>query len=907
MKGTRGVNLTSRFFAIVSENVVSDSFRVGLAMVQVRINGALAPLDSIDIHRPWLDAVFSFVAGHPLELLPPLALFANEGIQHLMHDLRPFELFQPIIQTYVVEANADSIAPYWGYLSRLQEFVDLQKDKRQRSWVGLSDGPITQLLFGLDRESAGLLVQVSDPQWTAFEIVDDLLRYRGARQIGCPPHMGEHERYQKASPDSTALLECEEFNPFETKSLRPAIRTDFLRGDLARMTRRNAKAHAWALEWVFRQGDNAFREFFPAGGGTWNVSGNHTLKLLSWYVVFSSIFFDAAAHWRYIEQIVDSGSSASNRSEFSEFLTDSLRLVCLHLVNRATAGSPSEAKFASLGLNLPRVDFTFSTEIIDRFDGTRSDAEFWDWLDGNNVCEHIGEKTTAPALDFSGSILDWVRRCVLASADPADFFDRDRELGWFFDIGECLLIRQLYSVLAHGRDAIPGSRSWAILTWLLDSYGGGPPDISGTTAARFFWNQFRDFALSEPGEDPIKRIRTAMNLAYEVFAAKFNLSHCTSWTLIGEKVGSWTAKGNASVPVPMPPLIDRVVYSLAMFHSFVPLTGEKTAQLGRLFGFLRALPRVHMAKHLPVIADLAWLLKCAFRRQFNLAYVFLSLCSTCAEIAVAFSSFTEIGLLSISPDRLALLREALMDIDACTQTVPTAYARISVFMQAAIAAHNDALMKAPNEEVPFASVTSETVFAYINTENTLLQVMAKAWFEEPDLELDFVGVGLRMADELEGVKEQLWFGDSAGLPRRIAGYPAKRDIFGFDEEIFRRSLSKVKPAKPHMRALLENVVKPAREKSDANCKSSPIVPEEAALPLAIAMLQEIDDEGPAGLDYLLTKWAATKCERSPSLEGNRWQFFARGLAGEEKNWTAGQCWTDAFLRKLDRLLEQCNR
>jgi hypothetical protein len=115
---------------------------------------------------------------------------------------------------------------------------------------------------------------------------------------------------------------------------------------------------------------------------------------------------------------------------------------------------------------------------IHEFEGTTRDEELWRWIAvegrlGRIKAHHatLGDAALGMAKwDCRDSVLDWIRKRVFVTIEPEDLFDRSLE--WFFDIRDCLFIRQLCAVLAEGQNGIPGVSSfpWERFALLLEPY-----------------------------------------------------------------------------------------------------------------------------------------------------------------------------------------------------------------------------------------------------------------------------------------------------------------------------------------------------------------------------------------------------------------------------------------------------
>jgi hypothetical protein len=257
------VDLRGSFFAIVSEGVISESFRFGLGMVLVRLNGALARLSPSEFPTNWLETVFSFVRNHQ-PLLPSLAILCSAQIDALAQDLRPFELFQPIVKDYIAGLNADSIYKYKGYLNDLNTFLRVQD---RHTWDGFKDICSRAMLFEEQCQSVvdGIVPNQNDSVWS---IIDELLCYRGAAVLGYPSHVAENERYREDPPDQLMLSNFDENDPFKLTQMQQVVKNDFTWGNVVGATKKSSGVHPWVLARAFRSvGVNGFQIFYGTTDG----------------------------------------------------------------------------------------------------------------------------------------------------------------------------------------------------------------------------------------------------------------------------------------------------------------------------------------------------------------------------------------------------------------------------------------------------------------------------------------------------------------------------------------------------------------------------------------------------------------------------------------------------------------
>jgi hypothetical protein len=756
---------------------------------------------------------------------------------------------------------------------------------------------------------------------SVWYIVDELLCYRGAGALGCPDSVDENERYREDPSDGALLSSVDESELFKFPQMRQALKTDFINGDLVAATPKQSGVHPWVLAREFRIDEaNAFSSFYGQVDGTYAVGGNLILHQLSLYALFSSVFFNAEEHWTYIKRIVTFGAGATNANEFSEFLTEQLQLLCLQLryLNTPTEkrsaltveGLSSEVNFAAIltAEGLPGPIWSLTRISIEGFEGTTRNEDFGAWIAAEDrlrkVQEELAKFPQAPPVltgeDFGVSVLDWLRKRVFASVEAGHFFNRDLE--WFFNIKECLLVRQLYAVLAEGSTEIPdvSGRPWKVLTWLLEPYWKG--DLTSPDprlSARLFWNRFRDAVLGADGSDPIECIGASAKKAFDSIAETLRLRECIPWTIVGTNVQFIEGKLSETV-ITFPSLIDRLVYSVAMFHPGGVLGPTDVSNLGNFFGFLRALPRVRFTECLPAISDLASLLKVAFARQFNLAYVLLRLCSKCKDLTKELQFLSKIGFCLISPERMESLNRAFETVDACIEGPGNAYERLKEFTRAAVAVHNDALFNSQVGRVSFASVKRSDVFPHMNVDNTLLQVMVKDYSQFSVL--DFFGVSLKIVKDLVDPGEGFLGGEADDVhwqcPKCIAFYEDGADIFGFDESIFRTSLKQVQTTTGNLEKLWASI-------PDANERDGEVwapLNDEAGVMLALATLEEFKDQGPKDLTHLLK----AECEKRTGKERRRWAFL-RAILDEpsigEADEGAESYWSSGFIDKLVSLID----
>jgi hypothetical protein len=94
-------------------------------------------------------------------------------------------------------------------------------------------------------------------------------------------------------------------------------------GNIVEMTPKQFGAHGWVLAREFHHVDvNVFHTFDEKADATYEVGSELSLMYLLSYVLFSSIFFNAADHWKYIKRIVTFGTRATNSLDFCAFLTE---------------------------------------------------------------------------------------------------------------------------------------------------------------------------------------------------------------------------------------------------------------------------------------------------------------------------------------------------------------------------------------------------------------------------------------------------------------------------------------------------------------------------------------------------------------------------------------------------------
>jgi hypothetical protein len=301
---------------------------------------------------------------------------------------------------------------------------------------------------------------------------------------------------------------------------------------------------------------------------------------------------------------------------------------------------------------------------------------------------------------------------------------------------------------------------------------------------------------------------------------------------------------------------------------------------------------------LPVLSDLASLLKQALARQFNLAYVLLHLCPTCEALGIELSRFGEIDFCQISSRETELLTRAFLDIDNCCGDLPNAYLRREKFTQAFSAVHNEAFLRALSDSVPCASVRRSDVSPHINVENTLLQVMVKDF--QSDWNADFLTVGMRIVDSPSYPSQGIYFyeGQDWDFPKRIALYESGADISGFKESIFKESLKRVRPTTEHMPHLYDSF---ASMHQAVPLRTPP--KNTAGILLVLAMLQEFDCGGLKGLSEQFMEFCEFKSE-----SGERdWKFLYDGrLTGRLRidDWAADRRWSESFLERLMPLIDE---
>jgi hypothetical protein len=97
-------------------------------------------------------------------------------------------------------------------------------------------------------------------------------------------------------------------------------------------------------------------------------------------------------------------------------------------------------------------------------------------------------------------------------------------------------------------------------------------------------------------------ISEAARSALTKVEVNFGLRSCIPWSIINQDIQFLQAKADGTEVIP-PPLVERVVDSLAMFHpneTLRPDEGQPIKALGCFFSFLKALPDVGVTNFLIV-------------------------------------------------------------------------------------------------------------------------------------------------------------------------------------------------------------------------------------------------------------------------------------------------------------------
>jgi hypothetical protein len=352
------------------------------------------------------------------------------------------------------------------------------------------------------------------------------------------------------------------------------------------------------------------------------------------------------------------------------------------------------------------------------------------------------------------------------------------------------------------------------------------------------------------------------------------------------------------------PLIERVVYSLAMFHPNGDLKneGHQIEDLDAFFSFLRALPFISVTRHLPAVAALASLLNDAFASQLNLVYVLLRCCATCADLAspAGLPFLQQLDVCDLPPD-MNRFTEAFEAIDGCFVADPKrgsdAYERLNAFTQRAVALHNAVLLKAPEERHAFLSLTPKDLCPHVSVENTLIPLMGINFEGWPD---DCLAAGKRMIEELSDTGLAPWFTDDSNddAYRRIdfGRQNEKTDIFGFTDEIFRESVRKITVT--HQMASLLKRLASANDRDDR-----PVVPPETGLVLVLALLQEGIGEGPADIVIRLREKVKKMIVKAEETNDTfpEWERLDHYLAMSEITWGSECFWSLTIRRCLKKL------
>jgi hypothetical protein len=641
-------------------------------------------------------------------------------------------------------------------------------------------------------------------------------------------------------PAPTPLLD-EYHHDFEffKISLRAAFRADYARGDLVQKTTEKTNrqgCHPWIVARGYRYFPRktfSFKDFYPAAD-CYSYGGNQRLQVVFAYCIFCSCLLSVDAHYTWVTDVFVSGCNSSEK-RFELVISPNLLLTYVQLdyIRRpVVSGSVPLADYDSMRqvakLNLlPGVfPITLEEKSISDFPGGDSTARLWEFLDSGGAVRRrairdkldaftkstpphasenpipcpFGKAALAASTDFSESVLEWIKARVFAPASPDAFFDR--QLDWFFDESESLLVRQLYAVMDER--AIGSGREWAIFTWLLDIWAGAP-DLNGATCARFFWNAFSAKIITGGDRDVHVLIGDAARSALQTVSDSIPLRSCTPWSIRDGRV-QFLRLIIDQKDVQMP-LIERVAYTAAMFHRNGALGGPgewPIDELPAFFSFLRALPRARFTRHLPAVSALAAHLRRVFASQPSLADALLRLCPTCADLLALklytpdprdasgrpLPSFRTLWLRDVDDAEMAECTSAFEEIDRCCAHLPEpsrrdAYERLCTFSRFAVDAHNALLFNAPPAPVPFAVLERAHIFPHINAENTLVQVLVK----EPHLPVDPLAIVGFLVQRLTE-PASLWFGSGYDFPSKIRfDFDGEQtDVLGFTDAIFRDSL-----------------------------------------------------------------------------------------------------------------------
>jgi hypothetical protein len=266
----------------------------------------------------------------------------------------------------------------------------------------------------------------------------------------------------------------------------------------------------------------------------------------------------------------------------------------------------------------------------------------------------------------------------------------------------------------------------------------------------------------------------------------------------------------------VPPQIERLLFSLAMFHGKGKLGAaagseqdmrDLPVQLHELFNFFKSLPFMLYTKHLPAIAALVQLLKDDFKQQFNLAYLFLRAIPTCGDIVIERENLTNFfGPDKFAPsglDRSDDFKEAMRVIDSVCPKGLSAYHRLVEFSRRAVEVHNCGIL-GKTKNLTIGSIAPKDVLPYMSIANTFLPALVEVFSSE------ILGDAQSPWAIITQTVKYMLSGDRADrLPicfpqlnepifSRIV-MDLKYDVFGFDENLFLESLRTAEPPQEMVR------------------------------------------------------------------------------------------------------------
>jgi hypothetical protein len=408
--------------------------------------------------------------------------------------------------------------------------------------------------------------------------------------------------------------------------------------------------------------------------------------------------------------------------------------------------------------------------------------------------EKIGLLDRSKLLGCSSSILDRLMTELEWSESPSSI--KSDFLEWFFEPTNCLLVRQLYSMLEVLVKDGCQSASWRnekqVFGTLLDIWDDGDEStshdldsLSTHILAEFYAKLSATFPDDDSSDISENRLHDAIRSS--IWLAVKDTNTDVEGALLS--LNRWIHDGGKfQAMADSPPQIDRCLWALAMFGSEKVLDDFNEDERRRLMSFLKAIPFSSFTRFLPAIAELAIALRTKFALQLNLIYVLLRTCSKCGDVL----GFCADCFDSISRPRI---ESALLAVDRLYPNGDV-YEKLNSFVRRAVEIHNSILLSTGEiETVPFRCIQENFMMPYARLENTILPVMVHTWSlpcgGNWSLFVDAIRYLQNPSDGSIESNPVIFVDDlSTNVYFRKILFDPSWDFVGFTQDDFRRSLSK---------------------------------------------------------------------------------------------------------------------